>query len=67
MKCLIDGVIKTAENINICFASGGAAIIPQSDYPSFNTDFFLLINGFILLSFITGHFSGRIVRWMSKI
>ncbi|CAK2999838.1 hypothetical protein VCRA2119O241_660004 [Vibrio crassostreae] len=39
----------------------------QSDYPAFNVTIFSLINGGILLSFIVGHFSGRLVRWMSKI
>lgn len=67
MKCLLNNELINVSSSAECFTAGGEILLSQSDYPSFNTEFFILINGFILLSFLTGHFSGRLVRWMSKI
>lgn len=67
MKCLIDSIYIDIATANDCFNQGGQLLMSQSDYPAFNVEMFSLINGGILLSFIVGHFSGRLVRWMSKI
>ncbi|HIF9335651.1 TPA: hypothetical protein ACX6RM_003992 [Photobacterium damselae] len=67
MRCLVGQVVETVSSIDECFLKSGEVIVSAADVPTFNTEFFVLINGFILFSFITGHFSGRLVRWMNKI
>jgi len=67
MKCLTSQVAVEVSTMQECFVQGGQAIVTAADVPTFNTEFFLLIHGFIMLSFITGHFGGRMVRWMNKI
>lgn len=67
MKCVHNGVIDTTPP-DTC---QGVVFLEPHDVVTlanyqFDTDVFLYVQGVLLVSFVTGHFLGRTVRWLGK-
>lgn len=70
MKCVSNGVIDNTPP-DLC---QGVIFIEPHDlinmtHPefAFNQDVFNQVVGGIILAFVLGHFSGRVVRWLGKL
>lgn len=64
-----DGVIEIIDGASRCTGTVSALEAQSIVYlfPSgFDVELFAMVNGAMLLSFITGHFCGRVVRWLGR-
>lgn len=62
--------VELVDSVQLC---SGYYVPPASEYQSifdftlqFNSELFNLVVGVLLITFITGHSAGRIVRWLGK-
>ncbi|WP_139800039.1 hypothetical protein [Plesiomonas shigelloides] len=60
---IIDGASRCNGTVQIIEAQSIVYLTPQG----FDMQLASLVIGGLLLSFVTGHFGGRVVRWLGKL
>ncbi|MCW8345975.1 hypothetical protein MD535_08135 [Vibrio sp. ZSDZ65] len=66
MQCLVNGQL-TQDTIMTCKGHVLLEPVDVMAVQSFDQELYLEVSGYLLLSFLIGHGTGRVVRWMGKV